>query len=118
MAHVRRDLVYAEHPGYRPLSLDLHLPDAPHPPVVLFLHGGGWRSGSRRTFVPGLAEPDGFERITAEGWAVAAVDYRLSGEARCGHIAVWLPPSSFTPSFSSAIFTRNPSASPKSAKPT
>lgn len=82
MAHVRRDLVYAEHPGYRPLSLDLHLPDAPHPPVVLFLHGGGWRVGSRRTFVPGLAGPDGFGRITAEGWAVAAVDYRLSGEAR------------------------------------
>ena len=81
-----RDLVYAEHDGYRPLSLDLHLPaastdaaSADAAPVVLFLHGGGWQSGSRREFGPDIA--DGFGRIVAAGFAVASVDYRLSAEA-------------------------------------
>ena len=84
-AGVLRDVVYAERPGYRPLSLDLHLPAAaasgPAPPVVVLVHGGGWRQGSRRTFVPGRTEAETFGRLTARGWAVVAVDYRLSGEA-------------------------------------
>jgi acetyl esterase/lipase len=81
-AEVLRDVVYAELQGFRPLSLDLHLPDDRPAPVVVFVHGGGWRRGSRRTFVPGLAEAASFGRIVAAGFAVAAVDHRLSGEAR------------------------------------
>ncbi|HET6824545.1 MAG TPA: alpha/beta hydrolase [Amnibacterium sp.] len=80
-AAVVRDVVYAELPGFRPLTLDLHLPDARPAPVVVFVHGGGWRLGSRRTFTPGLSEAESFGRITAAGFAVAAVDHRLSGEA-------------------------------------
>ena len=79
---VERDVVFAERVGFRPLTLDLHLPEASAAPVVLFVHGGGWRLGSRRTFIPGLAEAESFGRITAAGFAVAAVDHRLSGEAR------------------------------------
>jgi acetyl esterase/lipase len=79
---VLRDLVFAELQGFRPLSLDLHLPNAILAPVVLFLHGGGWRRGSRRTFTPGLSDADSFGRITSAGFAVASADYRLSGEAR------------------------------------
>ena len=81
---VLRDVVFAERTGFRPLSLDLHLPAGTGEavPVVLFLHGGGWRLGSRRTFVPRLAEAESFGRITAAGFAVASADYRLSGEAR------------------------------------
>jgi acetyl esterase/lipase len=80
---VLRDIVFAERVGFRPLSLDLHLPEAAAPaPVVLFLHGGGWRLGSRRTFVPHRSAEETFGRITAAGFAVAAADYRLSGEAR------------------------------------
>ncbi|MFJ5989247.1 alpha/beta fold hydrolase [Lentzea sp. NPDC092896] len=69
-------VVYREVLGFRPLELDLHLPDDPVATVV-YLHGGGWRRGSRRHPVV----PDFFERLVAEGFAVTAVDYRLSGEA-------------------------------------
>ncbi|MEL7974816.1 alpha/beta hydrolase [Isoptericola sp. F-RaC21] len=78
---VLRDIVYATRPGFRPLSLDLHLPADPHPPVVVFVHGGGWRQGSRRVFCPGRGDDETFGRITGRGWAVVAADYRLSGEA-------------------------------------
>ncbi|MDF2993593.1 MAG: lip2 2 [Microbacterium sp.] len=80
-ARIVHDIVYAEPVGFRPLSLDLHLPDADDPPVVVFVHGGGWRVGSRRTFSPGLDGQETFGRIVRAGWAVASVDYRLSGEA-------------------------------------
>lgn len=80
---VLRDLVFAEHTGFRPLALDLHLPagEGPHP-VVLHLHGGGWRVGSRRRFTPLLSAEESFGRIVAAGFAVVSADYRLSGEAR------------------------------------
>jgi acetyl esterase/lipase len=75
---------YAAIPGIRPLELDLYLPagDGPHP-VVLFLHGGGWRLGSRHLAGPAYRgqTPTPFERVAQAGIAVASVDYRLSGEA-------------------------------------
>ena len=45
---------YAQIPGFRPLELDLYLPDpaaraSPGPvPVVVHVHGGGWLSGEAR----------------------------------------------------------------------
>jgi acetyl esterase/lipase len=81
-ARVLRDVVFAEYPGFRPLSLDLHLPDGDEPfPVILQLHGGGWRVGTRSVFTPLVPEERSFGRITAAGLAVVAADYRLSGEA-------------------------------------
>jgi acetyl esterase/lipase len=73
---------YAVIAGYRPLELDLYLPETGQPvPVIVHVHGGGWRRGSRRHPLPALGA--GFyERLAAEGFAVAAIDYRLSGEAR------------------------------------
>jgi len=64
--------------GYRPLHLDLHVPAGDGPfPVVLWIHGGGWMSGSRVWTVD-----DRFhERLVARGYAVADVDYRLALEA-------------------------------------
>ena len=45
------------------------------------MHGGGWRRGSRRIPLPRLGA--GFyDGLAAQGFAVAAIDYRLSGEAR------------------------------------
>ena len=79
---VLRDLVFAERTGHRPLTLDLHLPAGTAAPVVLFVHGGGWRLSSRRVFLPGRTMEETFGRVTAAGFAVAAIDYRLSGEAR------------------------------------
>jgi acetyl esterase/lipase len=83
-AAVRRvpDVRYGEVLGYRPLELDLYLPEANGPlPVVVYVHGGGWQRGSRRDPPPLLAA-DFYDAIAAEGFVVAAIDYRLSGEAR------------------------------------
>ena len=78
-----RGIEYAEVPGFRPAELDLYLPSAASGPgpVVIHVHGGGWRRGSRRRPLPALG--DGFyPALAAAGIAVAAIDYRLSGEAR------------------------------------
>jgi len=70
------DLVYAIRSG-KPLYMDLYLPqDAPGPlPVILWLHGGGWRIGDRRL------GPDLTRFFAEKGFAMASIDYRLSGEA-------------------------------------
>jgi len=83
-APVRRvpGVVYGEVPGYRPLELDLYLPEATGPvPVIVHVHGGGWRRGSRRHPLPALG-PGFYDDLAGQGFAVAAIDYRLSGEAR------------------------------------
>ena len=75
---------FAALPGARPLELDLYLPAGDGPaPVVVFLHGGGWRLGSRHTAGPAYrdAVPSPFEQVAQAGVAVASVDYRLSAEA-------------------------------------
>jgi len=79
LADVRiiRDVVYATH-GDLALHADLFLPgrvDAP-PPAVIWLHGGGWRFGSRRI------APDLSRFFAARGLAMIAVDYRLTRRAR------------------------------------
>jgi acetyl esterase/lipase len=62
--------------GGRSLLLDLTVPvegTAPYP-VIVWIHPGGWTSGSRMP-TPALRE-------VFRGYAVAAVDYRSSGEAK------------------------------------
>jgi acetyl esterase/lipase len=80
---VLRGVPYAAVPGWRPVELDLYLPaDASGPvPVVVFLHGGGWRLGSRRVAGPAYAGDEPFAEVARAGVAVASLDYRLSGEA-------------------------------------
>ena len=64
-------------PGGVPLHADVYLPEgtgAPFP-AIIWIHGGGWRSGNRE-----LA-PD-LRRFFAErGFAMVAIDYRLSRAA-------------------------------------
>ncbi|MEV4348733.1 alpha/beta hydrolase [Actinoplanes sp. NPDC049596] len=58
-------------------KLDLHFPDGvDSPPVVVYLHGGAWRVGSRKD------NPARQRALVDHGFAVASVDYRLSGEAK------------------------------------
>jgi acetyl esterase/lipase len=71
---------YAALPGARPLELDLYLPQH-KAPVVIFLHGGGWRLGSRHSAGPQFAGAEAFEHLARAGIAVASADYRLTGEA-------------------------------------
>jgi acetyl esterase/lipase len=56
------------------LKLDLHLPKAQNPRVLVYVHGGAWRAGSKSD-VPVAALLD-------RGFAIASVDYRLSTQAR------------------------------------
>lgn len=66
---------YAVLPGWRPLTLDLHVPvTAGRAPVVVYAHGGG--------FIGGVKEMGPWAGLPAQGFAVASIDYRLSGEAR------------------------------------
>ena len=61
----------------RPLLLDLLVPiDSPAPtPVIIWVHGGGWQSGTR-TPIPTRAA-----NMCSMGYAVASVDYRLTNVA-------------------------------------
>lgn len=68
------DLVYATTPE-RDLCVDIIVPgDIPRPPLVLYIHGGGWKNGSRK--VPYLRP------LAAQGFAVASIDYRFSSQAK------------------------------------
>ena len=70
---VHKDIPYAQVDG-RVLLFDLYLPrDTPEPPLLVWVHGGAWRRGSKDSVGPlGLA---------SAGYAIASVDFRLSGEA-------------------------------------
>jgi len=57
------------------LKLDIHLPPAKlRSPLIVWVHGGAWRSGSKQDMPLG--------KLVEHGFAVASVDYRLSTEAR------------------------------------
>ena len=75
----RNDVVYCRG-GARDLKLDVFVPKArgarPAPGVV-FIHGGGWRGGTRRQFHPQAAH-----LTSTLGYVTATIEYRLSGEAR------------------------------------
>lgn len=71
-------MIYREVPGFRPLELDLTAPDDAVATIV-YLHGGGWRRGSRLTPLPGFEHLAG--ELAAQGFRVATADYRLTGEA-------------------------------------
>jgi acetyl esterase/lipase len=60
--------------GSDPLqSLDLWVPEGRPAPLVLFVHGGGWKRGSKSNAV-GRAMPG---HMLAQGYAFASIDYRL-----------------------------------------
>ena len=69
-------------PGFRPLVLDLYLPQGTAPqPLVVFVHGGGWVGGNTRHSGALADFPRALAQLAAEGFAVASVEYRLAGEA-------------------------------------
>ncbi len=71
---VVREVEYAR-VGEHVLKLDVHRPiERPRSPLIVWVHGGAWRSGSKSNMPLG--------RIVEEGYAVASVDYRLSTDAR------------------------------------
>ncbi len=71
-----KDLEYGKI-GERKLLLDLYLPEKAEDklPVIVWVHGGGWRNGSKENC---FALQNGFVQ---KGFAVASVGYRLTDEA-------------------------------------
>ncbi|MER5198538.1 alpha/beta hydrolase fold domain-containing protein [Streptomyces sp. NPDC002755] len=75
-------VTYAVAFGYRPLQLDLWVPDgAERPPLVVWIHGGGWMFGDRRVLPETLRPHQIFDELLAAGLAVASIDYRHALEA-------------------------------------
>ena len=79
-----RDVTYAEPLGYRPLTLDLYLPPegVAKRPVVVFIHGGAWRSRTARDGGAFRDFPAVLASVAARHYVVASVNYRFSAEAR------------------------------------
>jgi len=71
---VHRDLEYAR-VGAKSLLLDIYCPTtAANPPLIVWIHGGAWRKGSKGS--------GGRVRwMTEHGYAVSDINYRLSQEA-------------------------------------
>ena len=78
------NLVYATYPGFRPLTLDVYTQGGGHPPrpLIVYVHGGGWLGGHSRQSGAFADFPGVLADLAAQGYVVAAVNYRLSGEAR------------------------------------
>jgi acetyl esterase/lipase len=71
---IQRDIQCAE-VGELPLTLDLYLPRGKaREPLIVWVHGGAWRSGTKRTMP--------LSKLVQNGYPVASVDYRLSTQAR------------------------------------
>lgn len=75
-------VTYAIVHGYRPLQLDVWVPESgTRPSLVVWIHGGGWMFGDRR-YLPETLRPNQlFDASTAAGLAIATVDYRHALEA-------------------------------------
>lgn len=80
---VLRNLPYAETENLRQ-TLDLAIPRGPAPektgrPLVIWIHGGGWKNGDKRSG----HHPDRLPALVETGrFAGASIAYRLSGEAK------------------------------------
>src|SRR5687767_12069766 len=72
-AEIARDIQYAETAGIA-LKLDLHNAAVQRGPLIVWIHGGAWRSGSKNEMP--------LSALVADGFPVASVGYRLSPIAR------------------------------------
>jgi acetyl esterase/lipase len=71
---MKTEHLYATVDGHE-LKLDLIRPvTVENPPLLVWIHGGAWRAGSREN-------PQVLELVNM-GWAIASVDYRLSPVAK------------------------------------
>ncbi len=69
-----RDIEFAK-VSEQSLKLDLYLPRTNAvAPLIVWVHGGAWRSGSKSDMPLG--------KLVEDGYAVASVDYRLSTQAK------------------------------------
>ena len=83
------DVIFAQYPGFRPLILDLYVPPAAPGaampaarPLIVQVHGGGWVAGHTRQASVFENYPEVLASLSARGYVVASVEYRLSGEVQ------------------------------------
>jgi len=69
---VMKDIAYVAN-GHAQQKLDLYLPLKPGGPLLVYIHGGGWRGGTKKN-AQGLP-------MLGLGYAVASVEYRFSQDA-------------------------------------
>lgn len=69
---IKRDIEYAR-VGDLSLKLDLYLPEKAHPPLIVYVHGGAWRGGSKKE--------NPLRPLVDQSFALASIDYRLSTQA-------------------------------------
>lgn len=71
---VKRDIPYVAN-GHVRQTLDLFIPVAGRPvPLVVWVHGGAWKLGSKDWI--------NIKYLIQQGYAIASVDYRFSGDAK------------------------------------
>ncbi len=71
---VQADIPYAIATVGEPLRLDLHMPDAADPPLLVWIHGGAWENGNKSAMPLGP--------LVERGFAVASVDFSPASKAR------------------------------------
>lgn len=71
-SEIHKDIEFASVDGHS-LKLDLYLPTAANPPLVVWIHGGGWHAGSK--------ENCPMTWLNDHGYAVASISYRLTDAA-------------------------------------
>jgi len=67
---VQKGITYAEREAGE-MKLDLYLPQREDPPLVVYVHGGGWIAATRSNI------PDPEQYAAEWGCAIASVSYRL-----------------------------------------
>src|SRR4051812_37505860 len=71
---IQHDIEYARVGALR-LNLDLYLPPGKaRTPLIVWVHGGAWRSGSKTSMPLG--------KLVEAGHPIASVDYRLSTQGK------------------------------------
>jgi acetyl esterase/lipase len=78
-------IAYAQPLHFRPLTLDVYMPGKDSPksrlPLIVYVHGGAWVTGTPRGKSVVGSWPAILASLAARGYVVAAVSYRLDGEA-------------------------------------
>jgi acetyl esterase/lipase len=77
------DVTYSTLPGFRPMVVDIYMPPKKGgpKPLILYIHGGGWVAGHTRHSGALSNFPAVLAKLSSEGFVVASLEYRLSGEA-------------------------------------
>jgi len=68
-----KDIIFKSVEGHG-LGMDIFVPDEKNPPLIMWIHGGGWNELNKNWY-------DLIAPMLSRGYAVATVDYRYSDEA-------------------------------------